>query len=254
MGAKLRRERQGDVVILTLDRPQKRNALDPELCDDLAAGLADAVRAAARAVVLTGAGDRAFCAGFDLQALQPGGEHAFDALIDAVVACPLPIVAALQGAAFGGGCELAATCDLRVAHEGVELAMPPARLGIVYAARGLARFSALVGESRARQLFLLARTIDARTAFAWGLVDELVAPEDVGARALALATEMAALAPLAVQGMRRTFEILLRQRTAFAPEEAAEVEKLRQDAVDSADLREALQAFGERRAPVFRGA
>jgi enoyl-CoA hydratase/carnithine racemase len=124
------------------------------------------------------------------------------------------VVCALGGAAFGGGCELAASCDVRVAHAGVQLGMPPAKLGIAYPARGLARFAALCGESRARELFLAARTIDAETARAWGLVDHLVPAADVLPRAHELAGEIAALVPGAVAAMRATFERMIKARAA----------------------------------------
>jgi enoyl-CoA hydratase/carnithine racemase len=162
-------------------------------------------------------------------------------------------VAALNGVAFGGGCELAAACDLRVAHDAVKLGMPPARLGIIYAARGLARFSAIVGESRARRMFLWAHTVDAAIARDWGLVDELVSASDVRSRAIALASEAAALAPLAVQGMRRTFERLLAQRAALPPVIAQDLEARRLDAWRSTDAAEARLAFAEKRTPRFRG-
>jgi len=235
MAAELHRERAGRVLILTIDNPAKRNALDLGLCTALADALAQAPGGGALAVVLTGAGDRAFSAGFDLDALADPGraEAAFGGLMDAVAGSALPIVCALNGPAFGGGCELAAACDLRVAHAGVKLGLPPARLGIVYSERGLARFSALVGESRARQLFLAARTVDAQAALAWGLVDEVV--EDVAARARARADEIAGLAPLAVQGMRRAFELLLARRAELAPEARTELDGLRRAAWTSAD-------------------
>jgi enoyl-CoA hydratase/carnithine racemase len=224
MAAVLHRELAGPILTLTLDHPTKRNALDATLCAELAGALAAAPAAGARAVVLAGAGDRAFSAGFDLDALEPDAPNAeitFRALIDAVAASALPIVCALNGGAFGGGCELAATCDLRVAAPGVKLGLPPARLGIVYHERGLARVTALVGESRARQLFLLARIIDAETALAWGLVDEIAG--DPRARARAWAEEIAALPPLAVQGMRRAFELLLDRRAELAADAQAEL-------------------------------
>src|SRR5262245_36655129 len=132
----------GPVRVLTLDNPAKRNALDPQLCASLGAEISAAPADGVRALVLTGAGDKAFCAGFDLDALAEA-EAAFPQVIQAVAGSRLPIVCALNGVAFGGGAELAATCDLRVAHPEVKIAMPPARLGIVYHPAGLARFAAL---------------------------------------------------------------------------------------------------------------
>ena len=205
------------VDIIEISSPAKRNALDATLCQHLIERLARLETSGARAAILTGdPTGRAFCAGFDLGALGDlaAADRAFSSLIEAVSACRVPLIAALNGAAVGGGCELAATCDLRVAHPGVKLAMPPARLGIVYPPRGLARFAALCGESRARQLFLAARTVDAEEAHRWGLVDFVVPTADVRPRAEALAAEIAALDPAAVQGMRALFERRLGARSA----------------------------------------
>ena len=259
MPSELLTDRSGGVVVLTLSNPAKRNALDPDLCRALTDAVAALAASGVRAAVLTGSGDRAFCAGFDLSALPDGGDLAavaanpFDPLIEAVSASPVPIVCALNGMAVGGGCELAATCDLRVAHAGVELMMPPAKLGIVYAARALARFSALVGDSRARSMFLAARSVGAEQALRWGLVDELVPVDEVLPRAVACAEGIARLAPLAIQGMRRTFEALLRRRAELSEDIGAEIERLRARAWLSEDSAEARRAFAERRTPSFKG-
>ena len=250
----LRTEGKG-VVVWTIDHAAKRNALDVALCQSLAEALAAAPGAGTRAIVLTGAGDRAFSAGFDVDALVDGAavQRAFTGLMDAVAASPAPIVCALNGPAYGGGLELAAACDIRIAHPGVKLLMPPARLGIVYGERGLARFSALVGESRARRMFLAAETVDAETAARWGLVDEVVAADALLPRARDRAAEIAALAPLAVQGMRRAFEALLRRRAELAEADRRLIEKLRAEAWSSEDAGEGRAALAARRPPVFKG-
>lgn len=234
---------QGAVRILTIRNPSKRNALDPSLCDALAAAFARLEPDGVRAAVLTGDGDKAFCAGFDLAALGDDSERAFESIFAALSATGVPVVAALNGVAFGGGCDLAAACDQRIGHEEVSFLMPPAKLGLVYAPRGLARMAAICGESRARRMFLFARTVDAREAHRIGLLDDLVARADVLPRAVALAEEAAALAPLAVRGMRRLFE-----------HPGADATELRARAWNSDDAREARAAFAERRKPVFRGA
>lgn len=257
MPGQLQQTRTGDVVVLTIDHAAKRNALDVILCEAIATGLTTAASAGARAVVLVGAGAKAFSAGFDLDALGPDGaqvaERAFGQLMASVAASPLPIVCGLNGAALGGGLELAAACDLRVAHAGVRLGLPPARLGIVYPERGLVRLSAIIGESRARQLFLAARTIEAETALAWGLVDEVTTEEEVLTRACAWAEEIAGLAPLAVQGMRRAFEALLARRTELDETARAELEERRRVAWQSIDAAEARAAFAAKRPPRFLG-
>lgn len=196
------------IDVIEISNPGKRNALDVRMCKEIGERIVGLAERGVRAAVLIGdPAGRAFCAGFDLDALvDPEAPAAFEGLIAAVAASQVPIVAALNGSAIGGGCELAATCDFRVAHERVKMGLPPAKLGIVYPRRGLARLAALCGESRARQLFLMARTIEAREAVGWGLVDFLVEEGEVRGRAEAIAGEIAALAPHAVQGMRRLFE------------------------------------------------
>jgi enoyl-CoA hydratase/carnithine racemase len=250
-------ERREAIALITLSNPDRRNALDPPMLGELVRALERLPGEGARACVLTGAGERAFSAGYDLTAL-PGGEgelppanHPLEQALRALRDGPLPVVAALNGVAIGGGCELAATCDLRVAHPEVKLAMPPVRLGLVYAPRGLARFVSLIGQSRARELFLTAAPVEATRALDWGLIDRVVPREEVLPAALALAGEMAAGAPLAVAGTRRVLEILLAPPDDAA---AAEIAHLQARCWTSEDHREAKRAFAEKRPPLFRGA
>ena len=210
-GTILRHDR-GAIAILTLSNPDKRNALDPTLLGELVNQLDQLASSDRRAVVLTGEGDRAFSAGYDLGALdgsETTAQSVYSRAIDAVIASPLPIVAALNGLAVGGGCELAASCDLRVAHAGVTLRMPPVRLGIIYPPRALQRFCALIGHSRTRELFLTARPVDATRASVWGLVDHVVAEGAVLETAIELAEAMTLGVPAAVQHTRRLFEQIL---------------------------------------------
>lgn len=253
MSGKIQIETRDAIAILTLDHPPKRNALDPPMLDALCEALARLPGEGVRAVVLTGSGDRAFSSGFDLSALPAGvdfGTNPLSRALAAIADGALPVIAALNGLAIGGGCELAATCDLRVAHPQVTLAMPPVRLGIVYPASGLQRFVSLIGASRTRELLLTAQPISAERALAWGLLDWVVPPEEVLPAALALANEIARGAPLAVRGTRRTLEAL---RPPLAPEVLAELAELQRTAWLSEDAKEARRAFVEKRPPRFTG-
>jgi len=245
-------EQRGAIAIVTLVNDKKKNALDPPMLDALCAALARLPGESARAVVLTGAGD-VFSSGYDISALPTGAAPTANPLgpaLAAIAGGPLPVVAALNGAAIGGGCELAATCDLRVAHDEVTLMMPPVRLGLVYAPTGLARFVALCGLSRTRELFLTAKPVPALRARDWGLIDHVVARDEVLPTALALATEIAKGAPLAIAGTRRTLELLLPTvDTAAVPE----LTQLMQTAWTSEDAAEARTAFREKRKPEFKG-
>jgi enoyl-CoA hydratase/carnithine racemase len=245
-------ERRDELAVVTLQNEKKKNALDPAMLDALCAALQRFPEEGVRAVVLTGGGDF-FSSGYDISALPAGAAPTTNPMgpaLSAIADGPLPVVAALNGPAIGGGCELAATCDLRVAHEAVTLTMPPVRLGLVYAPAGLRRFVALCGLSRTRELFLTAQPVPATRALGWGLCDRVVGKDEVLATALALATEMARGAPLALAGTRRALELLQPQLDAAA---ATELAGLMQQAWMSEDAAEARAAFREKRKPVFKG-
>jgi len=256
--ATIRAEDRGFVRVLTIDNQAKRNAFDYRSLAELEAACRKAAEDQVRCLVLRGAGDRAFSSGFDIGAMDgPGGERpdlAVERAMEAVEAVPCPTVAFVNGAAFGAGCELAVTCDLRVARFGAQLGMPPAKLGVVYAAAGIRRFLALVGPAHAREMLFTGRPVDAEAARAMGLVDRVVEPDRAEAEALELAEEIAQNAPLAVQGMKRILRLLVAaHERGLTEEEREEVVLLRGRAFASADLKEGRAAWAERRAPRFQG-
>ncbi|HEU4382286.1 MAG TPA: enoyl-CoA hydratase-related protein [Anaeromyxobacteraceae bacterium] len=251
-------EDRGAVRVLTLDNPAKRNALDFGSLAELSQACDAAGRDRVRCLVVRGAGDQAFSAGFDLDAMDAGDgdrpDLAVERAMEALEAVPCPTVAFLNGSAFGGGCELAVTCDLRVARAGVSLGMPPARLGVVYAAAGLRRFLGLVGPSRAREMFFTGRPVEAELALSWGLVNRVAPAERAEAEVMALAEEIAQNAPLAVQGMKRILRFLeASHERGLTEPERLEISDLRTRAFESDDLAEGRAAFAERRPPRFKG-
>ena len=244
------------VARLTISNPEKRGALDRALLDELVAALA---RLDARCVLLTGEG-RAFCAGYDIEELMAEGyddgveaAHPFPAALAAIEAYPYPVVAALNGYAIGGGLELAIACDLRIAADTIALGMPPAKLGVVYAHAGLNRFLTAIGAARTRELFLTGRRIDAATAERWGLVNEVVEAEAFEDATLTLAREIATNAPLSLRGNKAAIRALVTRAGALDAAVATALDAERRAAFESADLREGLRAFGEKRAPEWRG-
>ncbi len=240
----------GPVARITLDRPEAHNALDPVAMAEITAVLADwSTRDELRALILTGRG-RSFCAGAALgdMAGTDWSDNPLTRLCDALEAFPTPTIAALNGGAYGGGVELALACDFRIGVTGMRAFVPPARLGIHYEPAGIARAIDRLGSQMARRMFLLAETFDAEALHAAGFLDHLVAPEDLEPKATELAATIAALAPLAVRGMKRTIVELTRgslDATAARARIAA--------AFASADHAEGLAAQRDRRPPVFTG-
>ena len=246
------------VTRLTISHPAKRNALDHPILDALADVLG---RLEARCVIITGAGGM-FSAGYDIAEIPDEDfeeraeqlvAHPFTEAIDALYSYPYPTLAALGGHAIGGGLELALACDMRVCATGVELGMPPARLGLVYSHTGLRRFIDAIGVVRTRELFLLGRYVDAETAFAWGLVNRTVGPAELDATALDLAVELAGRAPLAQRGNKRVIRALLDAEATLDPDVERELIALRQASFASSDMREGVRAFAEKRTPQWRG-
>jgi enoyl-CoA hydratase/carnithine racemase len=212
-------------------------------------------------VILTGA-DGMFSSGYDIGDIPDDVfaieaeklvAHPFTAALDALDGCEIPTVAALPGHTIGGGLELALCCDLRVAVDGIKLGMPPAKLGLVYSHTGLRRFIDALGVPRTRELFLVGRNIDARTALAWGLVNEVVIASDLEEAALGWATELAANAPLSVRGNKRVIREILRAEARLDEDVERELIALREASFRSDDLREGVRAFGEKRPARWRG-
>ena len=256
-GGKLLVDRPADgVVRLTISNPAKRNALDHPILDAITASLHD-LAGEARCLMITGANGM-FSAGYDIGEI-PAEEfeeraerlvaHPFTEAIDALERFPYPTLAVLPGHTIGGGLELALSCDLRVAQDGIKLGMPPAKLGLVYSHTGLRRFLDAVGAARTRELFLLGQYIDAETALQWGLVTRVSAPERLEQAALEIAAELAGNAPLSQVGNKRVIAALLAAEAELTDEVEEELIELRRASFASKDMREGMRAFAERRAP-----
>lgn len=257
------------VVRLAISNPARHGALDHALLDAIAEAVADhggeaGIARGVRAIVLTGADGR-FSSGYDLGGLgdldreefarraEALVAHPFTAAIEALEATDVPTVAALPGPTMGGGLELALACDLRVAADHIELAMPPAKLGLIYPHTGLRRFVDVIGAARTRELFLTGHAIDPGTALAWGLINGTADAADLQDEVLALAVDLAAGAPLAQRGTKRMLRELLAAEGDLTPEHEAELVALREGSFRSDDLLEGVTAFREKRPPVWRG-
>lgn len=247
-----------DVARLTISNPHKRGALDHSILDAFATTLP---QLDARCVIVTGE-ENTFSAGYDIadlpdavlaQEAQRLVANPVEPAINAIESYPYPTLAALNGHAIGGGLEIALACDLRIAAATIVLAMPPAKLGLIYSHTGIRKFIDAIGAARTRELFLVGRRIDARTARDWGLVNALSESARLADDAVELAREIAANAPLAQRGNKRVIQAVLDSGRDLTPEVQRELDDLRQASLSSEDFREGVRAFAGKRAARWRG-
>jgi enoyl-CoA hydratase/carnithine racemase len=247
------------VLQITLNRPEVANAFNTQMATDLMHCFEALAMDASDhlCVILTGSGDKAFCAGGDLKERDGMSNEAWTAqhlvyerMIRAIIDCPVPVMAAVNGAAFGGGCELVAAVDFAYASHNARFAMTETSLGIIPGAGGTQTLARALGERRAKELILSARRFSAAEAHQWGLVNEIFTPEALLEQALQTATRIAANAPLAVrqarQAIHRGLQMSLADGLAF------EIEAYNRT-VPTDDRREGVRAFNEKRQPDFKG-
>jgi enoyl-CoA hydratase len=241
-------EERGPVVLATIDRPERRNAVDREALDGLIEALSGASESGARALVLVGT-DGHFCAGADLATVEDETfVRTLHELLEGLRTVAIPTIAAVDGAALGAGTQLAVACDLRMATPGATFGIPAGKLGLMTDQWTVQRLAGIAGQSVARAMFLAAETFSGARAHELGLVTRRSEPDSLVDDAVAWATQIARLAPLTLAG----FKAGLNEAEGGLGGSAAYREAFAR-AWGSADLQEGLTAFGERRPPVFRG-
>ncbi len=251
-------EQRESVIIVTLNRPEKLNALSRETIRALSETFRSFENEAElRAVILTGAGDRAFSAGTDLSELiHVGTDEARTVaergqqLCNQIEQSHVPVIAAINGIAAGGGCELALACHLRIAVPNARFSLPEPKLGIIAGYGGTQRLARELGRARALEVILTAGTIDAEDALRLGLVNRVVPSSELLPAAEALAREIAQLAPLAI---RACLQAVVRGSELPLEEGLALEAKLFASLFATEDMREGTRAFLEKRKPVFKG-
>ncbi|MCY0886984.1 MAG: enoyl-CoA hydratase-related protein [Alicyclobacillaceae bacterium] len=250
-------ETEGHVATVTLCREQAANSLSQALCLEFVEAMGELQEADVRAVVLTGQGKKAFCAGADLKERKGMAEaevrvavHRIRQVVESVAALPMPTIAAVNGVAFGGGTEIALAADLRICAREAQFGLTETGLGIVPGAGGTQRLPRLVGVLRAKELIYTARRISAEEAEHIGLVLEVVESEGLLTRAKELAQKVAANGPIAVRAAKWAIDHGLSEPMARGlqiEEEAYE------RVLNTEDRLEGLRAFAEKRPPVYRG-
>ncbi len=250
-------ERRGAVTLLTINRPDKRNALNGPLRCSLLGALDTAARdTTIRAIVLTGAGDKAFVAGADIAEFE--GRTPVDqyrvmkqpTVFDAVERSSKPVIAAINGFCLGGGMELALACDIRIASTTAKFGQPEVNLGIIPGGGGTQRLPRIVGLGAASRLVLTGDLIDAAEALRLRLVEEVVAPDALLGRAMAIAETIASKSPVAVSAAKEA----TRAAMSLSLEEGLKLERaLFQVCFASEDKAEGVRAFLDKRTPTFPG-
>lgn len=251
-------ERDGHAAWITLNRPEARNALSFPTLNRLRELLAELRQdSSIWAVVLTGAGDKAFCAGADLKERRtmpaevvPQFVAQIRATMDDIAALPQPTIAAMNGHAFGGGCEMALACDLRILDAAAMIGLTETSLAIIPGAGGCVRLPRLVGAAKAKELILLARRLDATRAAEIGLVHAVAPAGEVRVAAAQMLADLLRNGPLALQAAKSAIDggLDLPERGALEHEAACY-----QRIIPTEDRLEALAAFAEKRAPSFLG-
>ncbi len=244
------------VARITVNRPEVRNALSREVLADLRGALSTARQDDSTGVVVfTGAGDRSFVAGADINqlrnhSLHTGLESEMQRVFDEVESFEKPTIAAVNGVALGGGCELALACDIRIASAAARFGLPETALGILPGAGGTQRMGRLIGVGRAIELILTGRPVPADEALRIGLVTAVTAPEDLLEEAGRVAAAILSKGPLAV----RLAKLVVRSGLDADLRTGLVVERLAQALLyTTADKAEGAQAFLDKRVPQFRG-
>ena len=249
----------GHILLIKLNRPQAANAMNTRMGEELmdlferfqidTEGL--------RALVLTGAGDKAFCAGGDLKErngmtdAQWLRQHAmFERMLRAIIACPIPLIGAINGAAYGGGCEITSALDFAYASDNARFALTEVTLGIMPGAGGTQNLPRAMGERRAKEVIMTGLPFTAQQAFEWGLINRVVPQAELLEATLATARRIASNAPISIkqakQSIHRGLQMSLSDGLAF------EIECYNR-MVLTEDRHEGVRAFNEKRPPVFRG-
>jgi enoyl-CoA hydratase len=252
-------EPAGQVLQVTLNRPNIANAMNTQMGLDLLDVFTDLFGRpdAYRAVVVTGAGERAFCAGGDLKERQGMSDETwqaqhliFERMIRAVLEAPMPVIAAVNGAAYAGGCEIALGCDFIYAARTARFALTEVTIGIMPGAGGTQTLPRAVGLRRAKEILLTGRPFSAQDAYDWGMVNRLCEPGAVVQDALETATAIAGNAPISIRQAKRSMHYGVNM--SLADGMLFEIEAYNR-MVPTDDRREGIASFNEKRKPVFKG-
>jgi enoyl-CoA hydratase/carnithine racemase len=249
----------GGLLLLTLNRPQVANALNTQMGRDLL-DFWDGINAAPnrqRCIIMTWAGDKAFCAGGDLKERNGMSDEAwqdqhllFERAFRAFIGCPVPVIGAINGAAYGGGCEMVLCCDFAYASETARFALTEVTLGIMPGAAGTQNLPRAVGERRAKEIILTGRAFSAGEALEWGMLNRVCATATLRDEAIETGRRIADNAPIAVRQAKHSIHFGMQMDLNSGM--MFEIEAYNR-MVPTEDRREGVRAFNEKRKPQFKG-
>jgi enoyl-CoA hydratase/carnithine racemase len=252
-------EEKGAICTLTFNRPEKRNLLTPAMLLELSEQL-DRLRDEnkVRCVVIRGASNKAFSSGYDINAIGENdmirhheGDHPLGRALRTIESFPYPVIAMMNGHAFGAGLEVAVTCDLRTTVEDCLLGMPPAKLGVVYSYSGIKKFLDLIGPGYTKELFLVGRPISSERAREIGLVNFMVPREELEEFTYGIANGIAENAPLSLKTLKEITNAL--EKRTISTEDEELIRQMTLEVQNSQDYKEGQRAFAEKRKPEFKG-
>ncbi len=255
-------EERDSICTLIINRPEKRNSLTPALLIGIDAELQRLKEdEKTKCVIIRGSGDKAFSSGYDISAIGQikddmmrdySNDHPLVIASKAIESFPYPVIAVLNGHAFGGGLELAVTCDLRIAVDSALFGMPPAKLGVIYTYSGIRKFLNLIGAGHTKEMFLTGRNIDAKRAESIGLVNYAVPGEALEEFTSKVASDISENAPLSMKTMKAMINAWQKNQLVNPVDEEI-IKGLILQVQDSEDYKEGQKAFSEKRKPKFLG-
>ena len=256
-------KRNESVCTLSINRPEKHNFLTSGLLRQMTSIISELSRDRdIRVLVIRGAGETSFSAGYDISAIPTSNDlnpsapiSSISPLEEALLAIrnfPYPVIAMVNGHAFGGGCELAVTCDMRIGKRGITMGMPPAKLGIVYPPAGFRRFLMVLGFARTLEMFLTGRRYESDDCLRMGLLNELVEPDALKRATYDLAAKIAQNAPMALRGTKQAL-YQIAEKSLYSRHDESALARLFERSLNSEDLKEGKLAFKEKRKPHFTG-
>lgn len=252
-------QEDGSVCTLIFNSPEKRNTLSPDILIQLSSELKRLEEEnKVRCAVLTGSGDKAFSSGYDISAIGQNdmikhheGDHPLGRALRSIESFPYPVIAMMNGHAFGAGLEVAVTCDIRISVDHSLFGMPPAKLGVVYSYLGLKKFIDLIGPGYTKEMFLIGRPISSERASEIGLVNFLVSRDKIEEFTYEMAKEISQNAPLSLKTLKETINLV--GRKPLSSEDEQTIRQMTLEVQNSEDYKEGQKAFSEKRKPEFKG-